>query len=274
MAASSSAAPSSSASSAPGGLARGSKRVVFVRHGQAEHNMLFDLGRKEEARALRDPELTSVGELQSEATSHNDLLNGVELAVVSPLRRALQTARTIFKDKSSVPFIALPDLQEIGDLPCDTGRTQRELIAEFPEVDVTELDCCKNNWFKKVGLVDQKTGNVRDDGLRLLRARCDRVTRWLANRPEEHIAVVAHHLFFCHLIGVELANCEAVEMQLLANRQWSVLAGDTSIRPIYKANGDPLTRLESPPLWGMKGPRKKLHPCALDWIDIIGLDET
>ena len=33
-------------------------------------------------------------------------------------------------------------------------------------------------------------------------------------RPEDVIVVSAHHTVYCHLIGVEFANCEVVEMAL------------------------------------------------------------
>jgi broad specificity phosphatase PhoE len=36
------------------------KTVYFVRHGQAEHNVMIELGRRDEARLLPDPPLSQV----------------------------------------------------------------------------------------------------------------------------------------------------------------------------------------------------------------------
>jgi len=35
-----------------------------------------------------------------------------------------------------------------------------------------------------------------------------RLARWLQSRPEERIAVVAHHGFFLGWLGIDLDNCE------------------------------------------------------------------
>merc|ERR1712224_489287 len=65
------------------------QRVVLVRHGEGEHNATRNY-------KLIDPHLTEKGIIQARSLSGHPLFNGVELIVVSPLTRAVQTALEAF----------------------------------------------------------------------------------------------------------------------------------------------------------------------------------
>ena len=76
-------------------------RVYFVRHGQARHNATRD-GWQE-----RDPALTAWGKAQAEYLRVHLAFVSLEkplFIVLSPLRRALQTATVAFGSRGGEPF--------------------------------------------------------------------------------------------------------------------------------------------------------------------------
>jgi len=225
------------------------KEVIFIRHGQAMHNHLWEEGRKQESALLRDPGLTELGVRQAEYAGKSKLLAGVELVAVSPCRRTLGTAVVMFRDAyPRPPIVALADVQECNDSPCDTGSPVSVLFGEFSDVDFGDLLGCPDDWFKKVGLMDRSTDEVDDIGLAILQARLRRVKEWLRTRKETRIAIVSHHMFLCHFLGVDFANCEVIEMKLEQGK-WTVLANQ-GVVPLYRSNGERVVRFGSPPLLG------------------------
>jgi broad specificity phosphatase PhoE len=146
----------------------------------------------------------------------------VQLVVSSPLRRTLETACLAFGGQSPRPiFIAHPDAQETGTHPSDTGSDPDQLALEFgARVDVS---LCVDGWYLKLEPYDMHARSRSPAGCDALRTRLERLGSWLRARPEQTIAIVAHHGVFAHLIGVEmeLANCEVVECALDASG-WSV----------------------------------------------------
>ena len=102
------------------------KTVWLVRHGEAAHNVLLATGKKEEAAKLRDPRLTARGIAQSKKLRSNPLLvealssrepgSAVELLVLSPMRRTIETACAAF-GALSLPVALNPDLQVSDGYP-------------------------------------------------------------------------------------------------------------------------------------------------------------
>ena len=161
------------------------KRIWFVRHGQAEHNVLLSQAASapdpeaawQAGENVRDPGLTPLGFEQARRASTDPLIRDTalgppgsadraELVVVSAMRRTLQTALTMCDaaaerapdpKKAMFRVVALPDLQECNAVPCDTGRPLNELQAEFGEaVDFGELEGKADDWFVKPRLADFK----------------------------------------------------------------------------------------------------------------------
>jgi hypothetical protein len=100
---------------------------------------------------IRDPVLTDKGRAQCRALSasfkHHDSIN---LVVTSPLRRTIQTAALSFGPvlARDVPFLAIPEAQEVGDHASDTGLPPKELKAELAQLfakDQLEFDIKKLN---------------------------------------------------------------------------------------------------------------------------------
>jgi len=154
------------------------KHIYVVRHAEAEHNVmereavggavargvhqksLLEQVRKEVLRengaALLDAPLSKEGNKQARATgkrmSHlldqNDMYTPPEVVLVSPLRRALQTATSCFfgdttgaeNSKATPRFVAMEILREKRTgLLCDERRSVVELQKEFPHVDFSDL---------------------------------------------------------------------------------------------------------------------------------------
>jgi len=123
--------------------------------------------------------------------------NGLNLIVVSPLKRCLETARLLFESMHSIraPIIAHSDIQETSESPCDTGHPPISLSVEFPEIDFDQVPA---NWFDK---------GVKGNDLASIRLQ--RFQNWLAARPEKNILIIAHLNSLKQLTGdsLSLRNC-------------------------------------------------------------------
>jgi broad specificity phosphatase PhoE len=166
------------------------KRVCFVRHGQGAHN------RSIKNWGMVDPELTPEGEQQVAELNRKmqPYLSDVELIVVSPLTRAMQTA-TGGLAGCSAPYALLPILRERLGAPCDTGRTKSELVRCFPRILSWEgIDEMPEVWWSTETEYD-------------LLERVDLLKAWISARPEQVIAVVGHGGLIQRILGYHLHNC-------------------------------------------------------------------
>ena len=169
-------------------------RVYFVRHGEARHNASRD-GWQE-----RDPGLTRLGEEQAAKLRAHPALVSLKkplFVVVSPLRRALQTATIAF---GSCSMLANSDLQECTTNPCDMGTPQEELQKDFPDVDFTGLDSA---WV-------EKEAPKHDDP----NVRVNRFMTWCRGVTAETIIVVTHGLVCSSILGVSLAHADVIGASL------------------------------------------------------------
>lgn len=102
--------------------------VHCVRHAQGYHNL------NEENQKLPDPTLTPLGESQCQALRRVfPYYDKITHLVASPLRRTIYTCLLSFEAevKSGKKIVALPELQETSDQPCDTGSDPAKLQEEF-----------------------------------------------------------------------------------------------------------------------------------------------
>lgn len=155
--------------------------VHLVRHAQGFHNIC------KENEVLRDPGLTDegktqCGELQKRFPCHA----GVELIVSSPIRRTIYTSLLGFEQdikNKGLTIVALPELQETSDLPCDTGSSPDALAKEFAN-DPVDLHLVHHGWNVKTGKWAPAEQAIAE------RARVAR--EWLRSRHEKEIVVVTH----------------------------------------------------------------------------------
>jgi broad specificity phosphatase PhoE len=152
-----------------------------VRHAQGYHNLSVA------NHNLHDPLLTNFGEDQCRNLSRKfPNMRSVDLVVASPLKRTIYTALLAFEPvikEKGLKVIALPELQETSDLPCDTGSSPELLAKEFEDKPV-DLSLVKPGWDSKrmkwaptSTAIEKRAGDAR---------------RWLMARPEKEIVVVSH----------------------------------------------------------------------------------
>jgi len=176
--------------------------IHLFRHAEAAHNT-------EDDTSIRDPLLTTNGIAQAEQipTTYK-FLNHPTLVLVSPLQRAIQTALHAFHPKFNlkstelyaqgpgVPrFVALPQLQEVSENPCDTGVSLRSLRKEHGEYiefpgELFESD----EWFRK-----QDTPFANESILLSKRAKF--VRDYLEQSRHKEVVVVTHGDFSHFLVN-------------------------------------------------------------------------
>ncbi|MBU79517.1 MAG: hypothetical protein CMD29_05270 [Flavobacteriales bacterium] len=162
-----------------------SQLLYLIRHGKALHNELFEtMGVK----AFRipegiDPPLVKEGIDQSIQLRQNWVhKDEIELILVSPLTRTLETAMNIFQELN-IPIICLEFLREypIGEDTCNKRSETNLLKNKFPKIDFSEIKLEKDElWTEKRETIEQ------------LNDRLNQMKKYIQNRSEKKIAIVGH----------------------------------------------------------------------------------
>ncbi len=176
--------------------------ILFIRHGQAVHNVLIHEKKYDEARNTRDPELTPTGVEQAKQVQYVLSDYPVDRVVVSPLARTMNTASIIFSGHAA-PMVVMSDLIEYcHDLSC-RGSDRSILEERFPNVQLGELS---EQWHE----------SYIDESSRHFHSRVDRFKSWLYRQDAKRMAVVSHGGFLEELLGVYFKNCEVVRASFTA----------------------------------------------------------
>tara|TARA_Y100001980_G_C14518342_1_gene293679 strand:+ start:74 stop:643 length:570 start_codon:yes stop_codon:yes gene_type:complete len=106
--------------------------IIGIRHGEAIHNVLYDRIGTDAFTQFQDTSLTSQGMLQ--ALEARRKVPKIDVVLVSPLMRTLQTASVIFP---GVKMIALDELMEYPQNTeiCNRRSSIDDLSKLFPHVD-------------------------------------------------------------------------------------------------------------------------------------------
>lgn len=211
------------------------KRLYFVRHGQSEYNVHYDLHGVDPMN-MWDAPLTSVGTEQATSLQmHFVKLGPVDLAVMSPLTRAIQTCLLAIPPEQGMArqYVVTPLASEHMEASCDIGRTPRELTAAFPGLDFTGLP--EVWWYVpeecSVGVTPAVSKKLfceegRREPSAAFKSRVDAFAAWLSERRESSIAVFAHADFFNTLLARHfgkrdaryeeywMKNCELLELEV------------------------------------------------------------
>ena len=165
-----------------------SKLLYLIRHGLAIHNENF---LKYGEKTFFDPKyvdthLTKEGvqqSLQFGKTWQN--IDDIELVLVSPLYRTLETAANIFKDKD-VPIISLEELREypIGRHTCNKRSSRDILIYDFPHINFDNIKGEDYLWTSDIG-----------EEISSLEKRIDNIKNYIKSRKEKTICIVSHTKF-------------------------------------------------------------------------------
>jgi broad specificity phosphatase PhoE len=219
-----------------------SKVIHIVRHGQGYHNVAGELDHANYMSwEYADASLTDLGWLQAEVLHEHVDATGikaqVELVVVSPLMRTLQTAAGVWggatlaeegaaegkkllmvsglgkaphpaiAPANSLKFVANEWCREQNGMhPCDRRSSVTFYKKSFPYVDFSEVGTDEDTWWSET-----KRETVQE-----LFTRARTFVRWLLDRPESRIAVVSHSSFIfhmCHLFGADCSDVVRKEIQ-------------------------------------------------------------
>ncbi|KAE8452189.1 hypothetical protein EG329_001656 [Mollisiaceae sp. DMI_Dod_QoI] len=172
--------------------------VILIRHAEALHNY-----------ELPDPALTDLGfgeqcnELARHLQSELPLAQQIELIVVSPMKRTLQTAQQAlgWLMERGVPVILRAEWQENSAKPCDTGTAISIMEKEWPQFDWSSVDPA---YPAKTGIYEYTGHGLTKRGI---------VAReWLRERPEKVIVVVSHSGFL--RVGVSNKKYENADYRI------------------------------------------------------------
>ncbi|ETW03653.1 hypothetical protein H310_05049 [Aphanomyces invadans] len=201
------------------------KVIYFIRHAEGEHNAAkvrygADVWFRDIActDTYLDALLTAKGEAAAVVTAGRveaEIDRGMPLQkiIVSPMRRTLQTATSIFRRQiGHVPFVAMELCREtIGMHTCDKRSPISLLAPLFPSVDFSHIQDDADKLWRS------DTRESLDD----IQARAVAFLRQLhADVPDTFIAVVSHVGFITaclrvlHMPEYRVGNCELVPVVL------------------------------------------------------------
>lgn len=133
-------------------------QVVLLRHANSKYNSELaqllaqehtdeDVLRVKTKRALRDAPISELGLQQCEETSEVVSKLKVEIVLVSPMKRTLQTAYNVFKSHpnfNNIRFVVVPQLKEglgsVADIPKNVLAVLKEFKTKFAHLDCSLLD--------------------------------------------------------------------------------------------------------------------------------------
>ena len=194
-----------------------SKSLYLIRHGYALHNELFPkLGiRAFRIKATIDAPLTHEGHLQAIDLGYSWKEKGnIELILVSPLTRALETCMNIFGD-INIPIESHEFLREypIGEDTCNKRSSLSLLKKKNPKINFNLSDDSDTLW----------TENYRET-IDELENRLKIMINYLKLRSEKNIAIVGHssfigqfkdyHIGYMENGDEELKHCYPYEFKL------------------------------------------------------------
>ena len=164
------------------------KVLQLIRHGYSLHNELFT---KIGVKAFRiplsyDAPLTNHGHVESIELGYNwDKKHDIELVLVSPLTRTLETCMNIFGD-TNIPIECHEFLREypIGEDTCNKRSSLTEIKGKYPKIDF-HLSMDDDLLWKE---------NYRET-IPELEIRIQIMINYIRSRKETNIAIVGHSSF-------------------------------------------------------------------------------
>jgi len=174
------------------------KTVYCIRHGTAEHNVLFHEVGEKAYMMIRDSNLTPEGETESIELGENWLdKNNIELVLVSPLTRTIKTATNIFKN-TNIKILAYDELKEYPGSyePINHRKDKRDLVLKYhPTVN-----------FKFLSEKDYLWNDTIIESMESLKKRVLKMKDFILSRKENNIAIVSHSSYLSYFLKGKTAN--------------------------------------------------------------------
>ncbi len=185
-----------------------SKSLYWIRHGESLSNI------SESNYQIIDPCLTLKGyeqcELLKKKLETEKIIDNIDLIVVSPLNRTLETYSNII-DKNNVKnilTISLDEIRERIDHPCHKRISISEKKNKYKFVNFDKIKNNQDLMYTKFNGQEPKTHVIE---------RCEWFVDWLKNRKEKNIMIITHGNFLLPmfsdiLTGIDnksfFSNCE------------------------------------------------------------------
>jgi broad specificity phosphatase PhoE len=156
---------------------------------------------------------------------HSDLYESVDLVLVSPLRRCLQTYQLGIEPVCTKKAVVQPLLRERVYTQSDTSQyTLGQLSRQYPSLDWNEALQHGEPWYYTCSpnekYVEWRPNDanqwyaVPGEPLVDFENRMKVLEEWLAQRPEKNILMIAHWGVIRHFTSQETENCHAVQFKL------------------------------------------------------------
>ena len=185
-----------------------SKILYCIRHGLAEHNINYQkygVSTFYDSKYV-DTSLIPEGFRQVRGLRREwNQLHTIELVIVSPLKRTLQTATEIFKG-TSVPIISFELAREypIGGHTCNKRSSKEYLMKMFPNINFDDI---------KDG-EDYLWDPEKQESIHELDLRINTFKKFIEGRPEKNIALVSHASFIGQMKDKHIKYIENGEEEL------------------------------------------------------------
>ncbi len=164
--------------------------MFLLRHGESEFNRHF--GPTGRDPGIVDPPLTPLGEAQAEQAATALAEAGIRRIIVSPYRRALQTALPVAR-RLGLPLVVSALVRERFAFVCDVGTPRSALARAWPEVDFSAL---AEVWWP-----------AAEEPVASLRQRAQEFRTMMAARADwPQTLVVSHWGFIFALVGEHIGN--------------------------------------------------------------------
>jgi len=226
------------------------KKVVFIRHGCTHMNEYLSLNPFgspgftdvfEEDHLYRDSPLSPRGVRQAQGLAtrlgdatceeYGSLLNELDLIVVSPLTRAIQTLELGLlphiqgNQSDKPPIVALPHAAERLYLISDVGKRRQELHEQYGHIVDFHHDGFHEEewWFQSnhENYVEWRPNSKQQkyacpgEPDECFDLRMAKLYKWLEERPESTIAVVSHWGVIDWFLEADFDNCEMRAVRFL-----------------------------------------------------------
>jgi broad specificity phosphatase PhoE len=168
----------------------GTRRMIMLRHGQSEFNLLFTQTRKDPG--IVDPVLTPLGHEQAQQAAAALAAEDIRRIMVSPYRRAIQTALPVAR-QLGLTLTVTPLVRERYAFTCDIGSPATELRMAFPDVDLSHID---EIWWP----LQEEPADQVEARAALFRAEMAALNDWAQT------LVVTHWGFVMALTGLSVTN--------------------------------------------------------------------
>lgn len=178
------------------------KTLYCIRHGTSEHNVRYKQVGHIAFNEKMDTKLVDAGIVESINLGITwDKRDSIDLVIVSPLSRTLETCSNIFKD-TTTNIIVLDDLIEYPQHSEICNKRENKSVIEelYTRFDFSQLSEIRE-W-------DSSKPETYEE----LKQRSNNIKQWILNRPEKNICVVAHCSFLLAFMNDNITQKQLEEI--------------------------------------------------------------